>query len=1180
MIVALAAPLSAHSAPSKRRDEGLEYHRTSELEHHSTRRTTDDSYEETTPAVFASCRTRENKLRNSESLLALAECFNDLALSYQEQGAYGKAELLLERALATTYEAVGTNHTSVATLYGNLASLYRRRAMYREAKDLHDRALAIDERALGREHPMVARDLINLALLHQELGAYDSAEPLVLRALSIHTKAFGPEHPLGANVLNNLASLRQDGGAYEEAEKLFEKALAIKEQSLGKQHPSVATTLGNLASLHHIRGAHHKARPLYERALAIHEKALGTEHLDVATDLNNLASLHRDQGDHSNAEKLFVRALRIKEEALGPEHPDVATTLDNLAVLYHDQGEYAKAEPLMRRACAAKEAAFGADHPAVAICLSNLGSLLHDQGEYGKAESLHARALTIREQTLGPRHSSVAVSLNNLASLHHDQGAYDTAKALYERALSIDEDVLGPDHPIIATRLNNLAMLHADRGNYDEAGPLYERALSISTRALGSDHSSVAELLENLGSLRRAEGRSNDALALHERALAIHERRLGPHHPAVARELRSLAVLHHRQGAYAAALPLFKRALAIDEEALGPDHPSTGQDLNGLAVLYQDQGKYDQATKHLQRSLDVEEGNLTRAFAVAEESRRLAYASKISDSLRYVLSSHLHVTPRHRQTAELALTTLLRRKNRVQDLVGQSHALLRQRLPKEKQHLFDDLSTSQARYSALASRGPVGASFEEFSVELQRLHDTQEEIWRQLGLHGDLLAEAGRPPTIGDVQRVLPMGGVLIELVKYAPLHDADGFRVEGMPPRYAAYLVHPRGFDWVDLGEADPIDQQVLAFRRGLVGKTAISTDLYEVVMRPILERLPEATDRLIIAPDGELSLVPFGAFYDGLRFLVEEYEVRYVSTGRDLLRSGLGPATTSPVAVVASPAGVRLPGTEGEAAFVAGMFPNAQVLVGDRATETNVRALARPLILHIATHGFFGRTMHLTDNPMLHSGLVLARAKATSVGNVEQAKPAEKAEKAQRRAPSNVDLDDGQLTAYEVSGWDLRGTQLVVLSACGTGLGKVEMGEGVLGLRRAFAMAGAEALVVSLWRVSDEPTQELMEAYYLELAKGKGRGEAMQDVQLQMLRSANSSHPGDWAAFIVTGDDAPMRFPAGEEPVIAQPIHPPPVEHHRRGGCNAGGTDRDLPLTSVLLALLGLGALRRRRL
>jgi MYXO-CTERM domain-containing protein len=237
--------------------------------------------------------------------------------------------------------------------------------------------------------------------------------------------------------------------------------------------------------------------------------------------------------------------------------------------------------------------------------------------------------------------------------------------------------------------------------------------------------------------------------------------------------------------------------------------------------------------------------------------------------------------------------------------------------------------------------------------------------------------------------------------------------------------------------------------------------------------------------------------------------------------------------------------------------------------ATETNVRTVERPLILHMATHGFFGAARNERDDPMLRSGLYLADVEQVQVDR---------------------EHDDGQLTAYEVSGMDLRGTQLVVLSACDTGMGaevmaegEVFMSEGVSGLRRAFAMAGARTTVMSLWGVSGVTAQKTMEAYYRKLAEGQGPGEAMQAVQLEMLRTKEHAHPKDWAVFIVSGDDDPLDFPAGQEPRVEPPpleqAGPPPV--NRRPGCTvaASSADRDPPLPGLLLGLLGLIALRRRR-
>jgi CHAT domain-containing protein len=241
--------------------------------------------------------------------------------------------------------------------------------------------------------------------------------------------------------------------------------------------------------------------------------------------------------------------------------------------------------------------------------------------------------------------------------------------------------------------------------------------------------------------------------------------------------------------------------------------------------------------------------------------------------------------------------------------------------------------------------------------------------------------------------------------------------------------------------------------------------------------------------------------------------------------------------------------------------LFRHSRILRGEQDAETNVRTVERPLILHMATHGFFGEARNERDNPLFRSGLHLADIEQVEVDR---------------------ERDDGQVTAYEVSGMDLRGTQLVVLSACDTGLGaevmaegKVLMSEGVSGLRRAFAMAGARTRVMSLWAVSGVTAQRTMEAYYRKLAEGQGPGEAMQAVQLEMLRSEEHGHPKDWAAFIVSGDDTPMVFPAGHGPRVAEEK---PPQTKSRGGCVTRSSRHGAPIGSMLIGLLGLTTLRRR--
>nr|WP_281438647.1 CHAT domain-containing protein [Synechococcus sp. C9] len=270
--------------------------------------------------------------------------------------------------------------------------------------------------------------------------------------------------------------------------------------------------------------------------------------------------------------------------------------------------------------------------------------------------------------------------------------------------------------------------------------------------------------------------------------------------------------------------------------------------------------------------------------------------------------------------------------------------------------------------------------------------------------------------------------------------------------------------------------------------------------------------------------------------QYLIENYLITYLTSGRDLLRLQTTPPKANPPLIVANPTFDKpgsnpvqiasadrsnprsidlatlkfgsLPATAIEGETIAKLLPNSRLFTQTQATEAVVKSSNNPRILHLATHGFFLQSAPTTqaqdgsrnlpsENPLVRSGL------AFSGFNVRQGGG-----------------DDGVLTALEITGMDLRGTQLVVLSACETGLGDVQSGEGVYGLRRAFTLAGAQSQVMSLWRVDDNATKDLMVNYYQRLSKGEGRGEALRQAQLTMLRSPNYAHPKYWSGMIPAGD------------------------------------------------------------
>ncbi|MCU7725757.1 tetratricopeptide repeat protein [Actinoplanes sp. KI2] len=292
-------------------------------------------------------------------------------------------------------DATGGN--DLASLIAANAYFDWEQGRYQAAVQAETRALAISEQALGPNHSDVATRLHNLAVTLRALGRAGEAEPLQRRALAISEQALGPDHPYVAARLDNLALTLADLGRAGEAEPLQRRALAISEQTLGPDHPTVATRLNNLAITLRQLGRPGEAEPLQRRALAISEQTLGPDHPYVATELSNLAVNLRQLGRAAEAEPLQRRALAISEQALDPYHPTVAIGLNNLAVTLRDLGRAAEAEPLQRRALAISEHALGPDHPDVAVRLGNLAATLRDLGRAAEAEPLQQRAEAIRQ---------------------------------------------------------------------------------------------------------------------------------------------------------------------------------------------------------------------------------------------------------------------------------------------------------------------------------------------------------------------------------------------------------------------------------------------------------------------------------------------------------------------------------------------------------------------------------------------------------------------------------------------------------------------------------------------------------------------------------------------------------------------------------------------------------------
>jgi CHAT domain-containing protein len=663
----------------------------------------------------------------------------------------------------------------------------------------------------------------------------------------------------------------------------------------------------------------------------------------------------------------------------------------------------------------------------------------------------------------------------------------------------------------------------------------------------------------------------------------------------VATVLRNLATLLQTRGDYAGADPLLRRALAIRERVFGSDHPDVAESLDDLAELLQAEGDYAGALPLRARASAIEDTRASALLATGSDRQKQAFFATLSATTSRALSFHLQTQPESAGARDLALRTLLRRKGLTLDAgADMMRALAASAAPEDKARL-QQLADKRSELGTLTFGGPgPKESVDAFATRVRALEGEADELERQLAARYAEVQVIHEPPTVEAIRQAIPAGAVLVEIVQYAPFDARAKPSDRSGKPRYAAYVVPAQGAPgFADLGLAQPIDALVARFRTALSEDSSdVATQgraLDDAVMRPIRALLGDSSD-VLLSPDGALNLIPFAALVDERgHFLVERYRFTYLTSGRDLLRFGQRTTPRSPPLVLGAPdygplsstvadndRGVAqvdltkirfppLPGTRAEATAVAPLLAGAHLLEGPAATEAAVKTVHGPSIMHLATHGFFlvpteaderaatrgvlvasgpADAGPLPTNPLLRSGLAFAGA------NIRRG-----------------DGDDGILTALDVAGLDLRGTRLVVLSACETGVGDVKTGDGVYGLRRALVLAGSESQVMSLWKVNDEATRGLMTDYYRRLEAGGGRSDALRETQLAMLGDPRTSHPYFWAAFLTAGQETtldgnappPVRVASGtsaDDAARAMRVHGSACGCEVPGGGATGGS------------------------
>lgn len=1027
-----------------------------------------------------------------------AATLNKVALLYQSMGDYEKAEHYDLQALGISMKLFGEEHPETIILYGNLTALYHKMGRYEEAESRYMNALKINKTVFGEEHPAYASTLNNLGALYDDMGQYDKAESMYRHALDIRKKVLGTTHPDYAVSVNNLAQLYFTTGRYEEAESMYLEALEVTGKAYGKEHPDYALALNNLGALYYRTGNYRKAELNYQEALKIKKKVLGTGHPEYATALNNLALLYQETGNYEESGELYQKVLEINKKTIGEEHPEFAVSLNNLALLYHETGDYGKAESYYLHALEIVKNTLGEDHPDYAVSLNNMALFYQDMGNYEKAESHFVQALEINKKTLGERHPEYANSLHNLALFYQDLGQLEKAERLFLEALKIRKKSLGEEHPDFASSLHSLAGLYHESGDYRKAERNYLEALEIRRKVFGQEHINCAIILNNLARLYDDMGRPEDAGILYRQASEIFRDQLGEKHPDYAAALANLAEFHHAAGQLEKAEPIYQQAM---------------QNYYSLIKQYFGFLSEKEKEKYLARVLFF-----FTAYHNCILQRRASNPAGTGDAYDMELAN--------------------------KELVMRSARQLRMCIMGS-----DDSTAINTYHSWMSIRASLAHQYAlpeaRQTLDLKALEEEANELEKRLtqfsSIHGDF--DALQNVHWEDVRNRLDPSEAAIEFAHFgfyngnqwtdSILYVALVLKHDDLYPGLIP-LFKESQMDSLLQKDNNPENEFInRLYSWGNSGNgmhPGHGQRLHELLWEP-LEKYLDGITNIYFSPSGCLHYLSFAAIPCSENDLLSDrYNLYQLSSTARIILDPQGKPVKNMVLFGGIDYGdgpwSYLDGTLTEVEMIKHLAEKkgikSQMITGDEALEETIKTLqgdGSPEVLHIATHGFFfsdaerisdpsgqraGSVRGIpafisSDDPLLRSGLIFAG------GN-----------HAWEDKDMPVELEDGILTAYEVSNMYLPNTQLVVLSACETGLGEIKGSEGVFGLKRSFKMAGTDYILMSLWHIPDYQTSELMNRFYLEWFSGIPVPEAYIMAQ-KFMKSKYPGQPYMWAGFVL---------------------------------------------------------------
>jgi len=944
-----------------------------------------------------------------------------------------------------------------------------------------EQALILAESLHLGDDPDVATSLNNLALLYNSQGRYEKAEPLYLDALEMRKRLFSGDHPDVAGSLHNLAGLYDSQGRYEEAEPLYLQALEMRKRLFSGDHPDVATSLNNLAGLYDSQGRYKKAEPLSLEALEMIKRLFSGDHPDVAGSLNNLAGLYDSQGRYKKAEPLYLQTLEMRKRLFSGDHPDVAQSLNNLAYLYNSQGCYEKAEPLYLDALEMRKRLFSGDHPDVAESLNNLAYLYHSQGRYEKAELLGLDALEMRKRLFSGDHPDVAESLNNLAYLLAATNRPQAAFEKMHQAIKMETRLIRLNFAF-SSEQERLQSIKNSRYKFDHflslvtqyfsdspaevrlALDVVLKRKSMTAAALGAFNFAIhsqrySHLKPQFNRLRSLQEQlfhrtNNPPLPEPEKPIEVYRTRLGEYQKDIAQLEQQCQQLEKELATQVPEIQLEHQT--VDRRAVALELPA-----NAVLVEYvrfncyaftASEGQNWKSAEYWAFILPAEDSDAVRMISLGEAQP----IDDLIDQVRQVLSLENNPSPSEimgaRRGAKKKAEALEERLNAYQYNPQYPNAL--------REKIFTPLLSILQPYQNIFIAPDSQLSLLPFGV--LPVDETGQQLLRDnyqisyLSSGKDVLR--WKLETDRQASESLIIANPNFDYPQ-PPLTKpkTEGLSQSGAkPPSTKPVFKSLSSKEFDPLPETETLAKSIaekLAIPNLYLGDEALETLFSETASPRIL----------LIATHGYFE--PESLYIRLSQELLDcpsEEEENILAKNRDLVNPQLLIAMENQAVTFA---------TQGEEKIAQWLRYFAQKVSEQYKISPALNLTENPLNPFACSPA---------NNAMIRAGLAFAGANTSRQGQT---------------LPTHA--GKGLLLAQDVAGIDLWENEVTILIACQTGLGDVQLGEGVFGLRRAFAVAGCKALIMSLWEVPTRVSLLLMDRFLNDVERGLGKREALLKAQ-----------------------------------------------------------------------------------